>query len=624
MISLQLHKSLMFSFQDKRSEEVDSQKVTRVLPERTWNGPSAGTYQVDLASRLDSLAKRRFQAAKGALSVPLVDGPLLGDPSLLAGPLTLNIQEPILNIEEVLNRFDVLQHKICQSLTKKTDLVLTLENQEKFTIAYRDVKCLFNGRNYKLICNLAEGCRSLSEMLNRDESKITPEDMKAFRQKINELLKTHQHSHPAFSWEVTDSIRAPFIQFLDALSYQINTQAKGMDELETLGSAVLKDCCGQEHLMDDQQVLTSDISNWAQNVFTKVDADRWDTGIGYIGWAIKNLKRAFLAFIDNHIPGAHRFYNSYALGNANMWIGDFKVGGKNIRFNLGPSPTTDALFEAQLRWQKKRGEVCVVHTLEFNHKRGEAARLLNMRDRAGADPNHFILYGTPLDGECAKGKGNFKNIKSVEDFHTQLSALLANSTIPKEIKEYTGFANPVLESEEIEEALKASKEAFEELLKNKDFEGIDKRKNHRLCKAMLLGFTGFLVIKTLLKMGNSLNEKSEEQIIDEVSATMAQCCKQDIDRGPIVNAVTIAYIQMIKQGSLKGKDAKQIIGTLLMRALMVDERLMVKGRLEAFLDLFQLIGGNEGTFVRKLQAFAGKEEDRLSPIEFISSNSLRG
>ena len=41
---------------------------------------------------------------------------------------------------------------------------------------------------------------------------------------------------------------------------------------------------------------------------------------------------------------------------------------------------------------------------------------------------------------------------------------------------------------------------------------------------------------------------------------MIQACKQDVDRGAIVNATTIAFVQMANNGLLTGKDAKQLIG----------------------------------------------------------------
>ncbi len=132
------------------------------------------------------------------------------------------------------------------------------------------------------------------------------------------------------------------------------------------------------------------------------------------------------------------------------------------------------------------------------------------------------------------------------------------------------------------------------MLVGKDaFGALEQKQNERLSKALTLGFTGFLVLKTLMKFGENLDP---EKVVGEVMATMGQACKQDVDRGPIVNAITIAFIQMASQGKLTELDAKQILGIVLGRALLVDNRRMVKSRLEPLLDLLHLIGQNEEGF----------------------------
>ncbi len=81
----------------------------------------------------------------------------------------------------------------------------------------------------------------------------------------------------------------------------------------------------------------------------------------------------------------------------------------------------------------------------------------------------LTLIGTPLDGDIAKGQGNFKNITSVADFHTELEGVILNegqprAKIPESIKDYTGFATGRLTSEDVNQTITASKAAFECLL----------------------------------------------------------------------------------------------------------------------------------------------------------------
>ena len=78
--------------------------------------------------------------------------------------------------------------------------------------------------------------------------------------------------------------------------------------------------------------------------------------MNYIKWALQNFVKCILAFLDNRIPGAHKLYNSYQLGNVNERICEFDVNGTKFNFVLGPSPMSEPhTFNAQLDRQKKLG-----------------------------------------------------------------------------------------------------------------------------------------------------------------------------------------------------------------------------------------------------------------------------
>ncbi|MBS0649980.1 MAG: hypothetical protein JSR93_02350 [Verrucomicrobia bacterium] len=450
-------------------------------------------------------------------------------------------------------------------------------------------------------------CNEIKEEL--ETTLPTPEQQQSLRERLNTILNSGIVQNAP-----SNKPGVPQLQrFLQALSYQINTQSEGMEEIEEIGSKALAEFCQVNDLMDDAKITAKNISDWTATIFLNLKADKWDTPIDYFCWALKNFLRFILAFIDNWITGAHSLYNSYALGNANMWIGDIQIKeSAAVHFNLGPSPTTDALFEAQLEWEESQGIKHIQHTLEYNHRRGESARLCKMRDLQ--KEKKIDLIGTPLDGPIAKGKDTFQNITSVDDFHDKLKDAVKTGSIPDSISEYNGFANSILNDTDINEVIDASKAAFNELIKKDGGHFQSKHQADRLRNAMLLGFTGFLALKTLIKFGENLSR-------EESTATMGQACKQDVDRGPIVNAITIAYMQLIKNDSLNIKDAKQLIGLVVMRALMVDGRQMVKSRLNVFLDFFDLISQNEVAFVNELKKFADKQNDGSSPLVFIPSNS---
>ncbi|MBS0605032.1 MAG: hypothetical protein JSS60_08390 [Verrucomicrobia bacterium] len=579
----------------------ENEDLKRILPERLWKAPDQGKLPLDLTGRTKALAQKRCTAAKGALDTHLL---VLGDQKL--------------TIKEVLLQFKQFREGLLLSLQSGKPLrVGKDENGVEVELSYEEVHKIFVSKEFAAVCKLSYICEDLvKELDGLDVDEMDHQKMQAFRQRLNEILQ----SDPYLDAKAAKSERNDyFVHFLQSLSFEINTHAEGMEELEKIGEGAIEQYCILP-VNENEEINAKTLSEWTETIFSGLEADKWDSTLAYIMWALKNIHKALMAFIDSKIPYGNKLYNSYELGNANMWIGDFEVNGAKIRFNLGPSPTSDSLFEAQLEWEQSQGMEHIQHTLEHNHPAGETARLEQMRDLAEAQ--RMKVIGSPMDGPIAKGEGQFSHVRSVEEFHKKLSTEVCGRTeIPLKIEEYNGFANSILTDDEIQEAITASQEAFGTILGPQHFTNTTDRQNERVCKAMLLGFTGFLVVKTLLKLGDQLKGKSQEEVVGMVMATMGQACKQDVDRGPVVNAVTIAFIQMINNGSLKGKDAKQLIGLVVMRALMVDGRQMIKGRLEAFLDLFNLIGQNQKGFVEKLQKFVGKEEETPSPIRFIPANT---
>ncbi len=600
-----------------------SAALSIVLPERAWEKkPGDKTYKVeDLEGKVEILVQNRFKAAQEALSDELLSDKT---PPEKKGRFT---------IESALKAFGRLNQAIEDALRYKTSLSLPGMGENQGTeIPYEHVILIFSDLNYKIVRELADTCQDIVDRLRSGEA-ITPQKMQDLREKINRVLKSYEALPEGYKKEKTINVglHAPFLQFLGALSFHINTQAEGMQVMETIGAEALNACCSNPPTNATQGVSVTEIAGWTEEVFTKVEADNWDSTQGHLLWSLKSFKNLYkfiLAQIDNFIPDGYTLYNSHKLDNFFSWIGNFKVAGKagycdlDFSFNLGPSLTSDSLSKAQLLWQKIKGWLHLQHTLESNHKRGESARLGEQRDLAKECEKSFKLMSTTLDGDVAKGKGKFKKIKSVEDFHTKLKTLLIPEPIPENTKQHTGFANPILDSVDIADTIAASQGAFATVLSDVKFDKMNEEQNKRLCKVMLLGFTGFFVLKTMLKLGDTFKEKSKEEVAQCVAATLGQACKQDVDRGPIVNAITIAFVQMAgaDQG-LTGRDAQQLIGILLGRAMMVDDRTINKDRLEVFVDLLSLIGQNEGAFTAELQAFIGTQEDGSSRITFIPSNA---
>jgi hypothetical protein len=544
----------------------------------------------------DTLAQKRHEAAKVALTtqMPAANNETIG---------------------QILHGFDTYKNNLKAGTYPKAKETL---QSEKFYYTNE----------------LAKACREIKEILENPNESIDHKKMQLLREKLSSAL-TFSNIH-------CKDIQYPgLVEFLQCLTYQIKTQAEGMEVLETIGGHALKHWRqgdGNDERLNFAQQLADDV----EEVFHHMPADHWDGPLNWFIWAIKNIAEAFLAFIDNRISGCHPFYNSYERGNVDMWMGDFIVNGKKIRTHIGGGPMNDpTLIKAQVAWERKMGIPHVIHTLEYNAKKGEIARLKEMRDLTANCPNNAVgngpllsLMATPYDGKIAKGQKNFANIQKVKDFHEKLQQELidelghkkAISTIPEDIKKYNGFALPdhLLDEQDIKDTIKASQAAFLKTLEDKDLNSYrDEKQNARLCAAMLAGFNAFLAIKVMMKLGDKLNGLPADRKEQFIHAILERECKQCADRGPLANAVIIAFTKMIESedGKLEEQDKKQIIGLLVGRAMIAGpDRKMVKNRRGAFIDLFRIIGKNPDGFAQELKKLVNKENGEESPIKFVPSH----
>lgn len=537
-----------------------------VLPERKWVQPKGSkSYYLDVEEKTHKLALNRFKAAKVAA--------------------------------------DEVQKKEATFIKHKkesfSDFSVNTFNKDINKIPLN-----------KQVDELAHRCKHLYEKLSVIENKITPKYMRSLREEINKALKLLAKIPKS---QEKDTLFKECCSFLQHLSYQINTQAESMKSIEDLGQSALKVRSSYTNENGDvvYRNLSSDFniapvgfnefSTWIEDIFTRLKNDRKDTTLGAIKWAIINFLRSL-------------FGN--ALSNENMWIGDFKVGNKNIRLNLGQSFVKEPIGQAQLQYQADNQQYHIQHTLEDPTKKSESKRIGQHGELFNKYTENSKVIASTINGDIRKGKGEFKEVNSVADFYKKLEKMLDKKQITD--KNFNGFATG-LTPEEIKETVAASKEAFEKIFGVENFDITDKKAQKRYRNAMLLGFTGFLAVKNLLKFGTDAALPN--------NATMGQACKQDVDRGPIVNTTMIAFVQMIANGELRGQDAKQLIGTLMMRGMTVDGRVMNRDRLEVLLDLFDLIGNagksGQNKFVEKLQAFAGKTIENPNPITFIPSHEVK-
>jgi hypothetical protein len=513
---------------------------------------------------------------------------------------------------------------------------------------------------------LRNSCLEIVKILQTEKGQVTPKQMQLLREKLSDALyqtrvKTSLLScvkAPGFNdrkqvhisnVELSPEFGIPLVKFLHCLSYQIKTQTEGMGVLEEIGNYALREYRTTGDAIEDTQPVTAkQLADDVEEVFHNMPADSWDRVKNWLIWALKNLAEALSAFLDGHTSKGHHSYNSYKQGNVDMWIGDFEVKGQKIHTHIGGSPTmhrNTQLTKAQIAWENAQGNlVHVIHPLESNRTPGESAR---MEEIGNLDRGHqkdkiqnlplLTVMATPVDGKFAHGKENFAHIQSVDQYYEELEKeftgekLTSKRAIPENMRDYDGFAIPenLLNAEEIKEVIVASKEAFKAVMPEETLNSYhDKKQHERLCTAMLVGFTGFLSIKMMMKLGDQLKGMNDVDTAKTISATLERECKQCADRGPLINATIIAFTKMIENGKLDGRDQKQITGLLVGRAMIAaGERKMVKNRREAFIDLFKIIGRDsekEKIFVAKLQQFVGKKEGEESPIQFTPSHHVIG
>lgn len=448
-----------------------------------------------------------------------------------------------------------------------------------------------NGETKKEYQEARELARSCEEIVNLLENMIDGKEsmtMDKLSDKIIKAWNKHQEkvamaTNPTARYVTYSKL---FLQFLEALSYQIYAQTEGMSVLETIGKTALEKSGATINGDPKEKVSTSVVSESLRTVFKNVKGDT-KKGIKALLWGLKNLLKAILSFIDNTRFG-DRFYRSTTCGNPNMWIGDFSVNEKTAHFTLGASPMSNPFFKPMLNHLQRHDMKMVHHTLENSNEKGENRRLKQMRE-VQENNNNFQVIETP---------GKLKEIKEIKvkkltdfsDFHSKL----------KEIEKYTGFTKGIISENE--------KNVFNDLLnaflsnKGIEWKNLSTTEKHRYFDAMLLGFNGLIAVKKLLEL--------------DKNTVLGQACKQDVDRGPVVNAVTIAFTQLRSQGHLTKNDAEQLVGLLLTRSHLVDNRIMNQDRHEAFELLFDIIGSNEGAFVEMLKAIKPG-----TPLTFTSAQS---
>lgn len=465
--------------------------------------------------------------------------------------------------------------------------------------------------------------------------------MQRVREEINIALKM-----PGYKALKTDE-RNPSVHFLHGLVMAISHAAEGQAIIQEFGNEKVEKCLDahpelQERGGEFSWGQLGKILHHSRKANTVLSKD----GLGKVAWVAAHPQKAFAALFGETECGAKE-YNAFQHGNAAIHAWDYNVYGLPVSFAFGPGPTQDAFFQAKLQFiENARGTTGKLYasfqqSLESTNHRAERERIDDLRTVSEENAQNLTFSILPLDGDIWKGKGAFASDNSPEKFHSKLSHHMlgqdpgnpAYRTIGEKGRD-NGFFIPesTLTDDEVRNGLVASGNAFTGLAGGGSvFERIqqEKRGNEKLCKAMLLGAEAVLSVRALYKMGEKIQKNNpperlegwEKMLDDQLEGlkakyTMGQACKQDVDRGVILNIVTRIYMLELQGVFLTREEVSALVGSVLLRAEMVDGRMILEDRAEALETFLELVGDRKGDFIEEIRAYCqGDSVEELSESE---------
>ena len=398
----------------------------------------------------------------------------------------------------------------------------------------------------------------------------------------------------------------PLVSLIQNLSGAFRLESKGMLELENLGELYLSKVKKDRGQLAEKGQLT-------------YLSDAMDDSIGKHHWSykiesffdkllvlVRYPEKTMMSYIG-HQPDTALEYNSYKVGNCDMAYGDYSLGERSMRALLGPTPTGDDLFVAQLDAMKETGGLHLQHNLEHpGFSKGDLKRVQYLMDLEQKYPHTFRLFSTPLDGEVWSLKGEageyFKDYKSAEEFFLKFGTFAFTNRLEKPVSSFhelqgeahrkmegkgdNGFyiGKEVMTDQQVRLAFKYASEAFAHAEPSSG----DCR---RLTRALQVGVEGMLAVGAVVKtLKDSEPDKVEEAVWQ---ATFGQACKLDIDRGIVMNVMTRVYFDLIGGKEMSEKSINETIGIVIGRAEMAAGRTIIADRYQPLSDSIRLIGKDE-------------------------------
>jgi hypothetical protein len=446
----------------------------------------------------------------------------------------------------------------------------------------------------------------LVENNHYSEAFSMPERMRMIRETINEALAL-----PAYQ-NNKGAAGEPLIKFFQLCAHSLTARSDGMSAIQKYGKE-------QIGVFGNRGISYKDFADKLDEAVYDYSGFKRDSIVGTVFWSMAHPEKALFA-ASGQIKSNALSYNSFKEGNVNTKLGAYRVGNRRIHLSVGPVPTCDRLFDAHLDYLKyhlRSGHL--QHTYESPHG-AEGVRRQRLKHTEERRSGELMLMALPLDGAAYSAKGDFKGIDDTEQFHDHLNELVKGTTgqdhraMQAEFHEDNGFYIPedLIPQNDIDQAIVASKTAFASVETEPYWQALANEGDKgtvRLNKAQLLAFDGILAVKSLLG-AMSVTRGTDKDLF------MIAVCKQCIDRGVVMNVVTRLLIDGLNGEPLTGDRIHQIIGFVLARAAIIDNRRIILERFEPLSDLLHLIGDDPEGFFAPIRAYFAEDLQKMGGISF--------
>lgn len=423
----------------------------------------------------------------------------------------------------------------------------------------------------------------------------------------NEVYKKNKESkHPA-------------INFLQELSFTIYTKSLGIEDIREYAKQFFK--------TSKEEYTFKDLGNLLDETVTK------ETGIlhknkvtGKILWAARYPIRLLNNVLSATNPLETKPYDA---NNNEIVVCDYSLDGKKARFYYGPNPAVGRIFQAYLDHLKKNGGIVHLHhNLQHLTKMGEDFRIYKLLRIEDKYKKLFRMFSTPMDGKAWECKDkrfvSFSNPKEFLLVYAKYAIANDLDQPAERIEEIEGNAFryyevdkkndngfyvgcDVMSDQQFKQAFIASQKAMQELYAEGNNDHWQKLSDSmtgrkRLSRMMQVATQGFIATGAILKLlYDAKDNNKRDEIIDSV---ISQTCKQDIDRGVVLNIITRLFFHLLTHKKITKEDAQIIVGSVLSRAKIVENRIILFERFEPLSDLLHFIGENDQTIKKALMEYS--------------------